>query len=245
MKYMPLLCNPTYLILFMFCPFFVRAQLTPEVQNVSFKQAGKIIEIHYDLVNAQPDETFKVWVKAFRPDGTEIPMSSIIGAVGDNITGGENKTIFWNFDGDLIAQNSPLNFQVYASSNLALRRRKPFPVHVLKSAILPGWGQSSKGKPYWLIGIGTYGLLAGSIWQNRQAEQDYMDYLAELNREERNNLFLGAENKDRNSKIMAYAAGGIWLGNIIWASLKKKPALSNLSIYALPQQGGLGLTYKF
>ena len=239
--------SPRYLCAYS-CLFWIyiatlKAQNSPEVKNVSFTTTDRIVEIHYDLINAQPEETFKVWVKAFRPDGSEISVITLNGDVGKSVKEGKNNTIFWNLDGDLESQTSFIYIQVFASSNLI--RPQPFPSHLLKSVVLPGWGQSSKGKPYWIIGLGTYGVLAGSIWQNQQAEKDYKAYLTEVSLDDRSKFFEAAENKNRNSKFLAYAAGSIWIGNLIWASISKNRSKSQLSIYGVPSEGRFGITYKF
>lgn len=92
---------------------------------------------------------------------------------------------------------------------------------MLQSAAFPGLGLSriNPGKPHWLKGIAGYGLIGGSIYLNRKAVSSYESYRNSSSLEEVDDHFNRSARQDQASEILAYAAIGIWVSDIIWTFL--------------------------
>ena len=225
------------------------AQSTANVDNVAISVKEDVIEITYDLNNAEPKETFTVWLKAYTPDGQEIKASLFSGDVGENIEGGMRKRVIWNAGLENLNLASYLYFDVFAKSSLTSKRQSVFKnpgfQRSAKSIALPGLGNSNKKRPYWIAGIAAYGLVAGSVILNGQASDDYSNYLSSRSVEDRNQLFSDAENKDQLSKTMAYSAGAIWLGGVIFALINKSSDNAGFSLDTNTQYPGLSLNFRF
>jgi hypothetical protein len=92
---------------------------------------------------------------------------------------------------------------------------------VLQSLPLPGLGLSrlKKGKPHWIRGIAGYGCIAGSIYFNRMAVSSYNAYKNPEDLDQVDETFERAQAQDMTSEILAYAAAGIWITDLVWTIL--------------------------
>lgn len=219
------------LALCMFVPGFVFAQ---SITNVDFYQDDNDLVIVYDIVAYDKDQTFNIWVKVYDSKGNLFNPYTLSGDVGSDITGGKAKRIRW----DMVADEVMIDEEIYVE---VLGKPEPSPQQKIAhtkipkktepkgekrisvggalalSAILPGLGISvaSQGGAQWLIGVGTYGLIGGSILLNHGAYNKYEDYKVEEDPAKRNDLFTQAENQDMASKIFMGAAAVVWLGNMV------------------------------
>ena len=123
---------------------------------------------------------------------------------------------------------------------------------MLKSTVFPGWGQTniSKGKPWWLTGLVTYGTLAGGYLFHKSYLKSYDSYKIEVDPIKRADL-LGQTQKQRNiSTVMIYSAVSAWAVNFIWVALtpnRYKPlehAKFSLHSSPDPYNGGLLLSLR-
>jgi PEGA domain len=89
------------------------------------------------------------------------------------------------------------------------------------SLLLPGYGQRylKRGGYEPIMGIAGYGLLIGSLDTYNKAVKSYDLYLAETDADMRDSLNKQWQDQKKQSGIMLYSAGAIWLGNIIWTLL--------------------------
>ncbi|MCP4314216.1 MAG: hypothetical protein GY790_23430 [Bacteroidetes bacterium] len=88
---------------------------------------------------------------------------------------------------------------------------------ILQSVVFPGLGLSKlTGKPHWLKGIAAYGCIAGSVIYNRMAYNSYQDYLEPESPAEADDLFNTAKSQNNISQVLAYAAIGIWVADLVW-----------------------------
>ena len=88
---------------------------------------------------------------------------------------------------------------------------------ILQSIPLPGLGLSRMtGKPHWLKGVAAYGCLAGSIILNRAAIDTYEQIPQHIDWDNKNDLFQQSQKQDGISELLAYAALGIWVSDVIW-----------------------------
>ena len=69
--------------------FFVSVVSAQTVDSIKVEQAGELIKIHYKILNSTQYQTFKISVSAKINGGLESKLESLIGDVGENITGGK------------------------------------------------------------------------------------------------------------------------------------------------------------
>lgn len=60
------------------------------------------LHISYDILNSKSSEFFIVWIEVTDSKGNKINAVTVTGDVGDNVVGGKNKRITWNFISDSI-----------------------------------------------------------------------------------------------------------------------------------------------
>jgi hypothetical protein len=88
---------------------------------------------------------------------------------------------------------------------------------ILQSVAFPGLGLSRlTGNPHWIMGVAGYGCLAGAVILNRTAISTYDGIMDLSDYDEKNELYQKSLSQDQVSEILAYAATGIWISNLIW-----------------------------
>lgn len=88
---------------------------------------------------------------------------------------------------------------------------------IIQSLAFPGLGLSRlTGSPHWLRGVAGYGCLATSVILNRSGYNTYQDYLNSEDPNAVDDLFDKAYNAQRTSRILGYAAIGIWAADLAW-----------------------------
>jgi len=92
------------------------------------------------------------------------------------------------------------------------------------SVLLPGWGLSklNTGKPHWIKGIAGYGAITGSLVLNQRSQVNYQNYLDSGSESERKTLYDKSINQETVSVVMAYAAAGIWVADLVWTVIGTK-----------------------
>lgn len=229
------------------------AQSVATVDRVRVVQASNTqLDIFYDIADASPDEVFQVWLKVLKVDGEEVKFTAPQGALGENISGGIDKKISIQLSDNTNGVSTQLYVEISIRSNLALARstrglfQSDKSKRFLKSLIFPGWGQSSNSnKPYWLLGVIGYGSIAGSYLFNQQADDKYNSYLEASTLAERNALFKDAENARNTSRGLAFAAGTIWVGNLIWVLLEKDNNSKSRNLQLRSSNNSVGLSLSF
>jgi hypothetical protein len=129
---------------------------------------------------------------------------------------------------------------------------------VLQSVALPGLGLSRlTGNPHWIRGVAGYGCLAGAVILNRTAISNYAGIIDLTDYDQKNELYKKSLSQDQASEILAYAAIGIWVSDIIWTlvgtSDLKMSALNEerkgFSLYTSVEPGTpapvIGIVYRF
>jgi len=193
-----------------------------KIETTNLEILNNKLLIDYQFVKSKSTHHYSVWVEITKSTGEKINANALSGDIGDNITGGENKQIVWDYNKDGIILNDEINVEVFANITVL---GPGMGKAMLLSAVLPGLGLTAidKGKPYWLMGVAAYGLLGGSIYLNNQAVQQYNDYLNEsedamLSQD----LLSRAQGSDQLSKTLGYSALGVWLGSMVWTVLRAK-----------------------
>ena len=244
------------LIKLLFC-FFVYGTLwgqntfNPEVTSIA--QIDDKIEVFYDLDEAAPGESFRIWVKVYDINDQEIPLAERTGAVGDTVLGGAGKRVLLSLREDFRSVSTELYVRIFARPNFKTKidifTKERLQV-LLKSVICPGWGQAGNRpkKGLLFLGLAAYGALGGSVLYNRRAEDKYAAYGESESLSERNRLFEEAKDSERSSDVLFYGAATLWAGNIIWAFFDKIPEEKRSVLVAPilhPSDSGFALIVRF
>jgi len=194
------------------------AQHKPEIQNIQFYPRNDTIVITFDFLNSKKKELFDVSIQINTTSGKLIRPRSISGDVGDEVTGGKGKTVYWDLNRDQVFINEKISVDIEAIP-LGIPERFVSRGRALwMSALVPGLGISklNKGGPYWIMAIATYGAAVGSAVFYYLADDNYHKYLESLEIDERNALHSKVESQNNISDVLMYTAGVVWLGNMIW-----------------------------
>jgi len=218
---------------------FSQAQLSLSQPRLTL--SDKKLTIEYDIVNSESSDIFMVWVEIVDSRGNHINAISLSGDFGAEIKGGMDKRIIWDMGKDNIQINEEISVEVKAEKQIPpekITESKPEKATeksvktitktnmVLSSLVLPGWGQSkiTKRKPYWLMGVASYGCLVASVSLNRKASATYDDYLNSTNITESDELYNLAVEQSNASKFFGYTAFSIWAANMIWVMVSHPPS---------------------
>lgn len=210
----------------------VKAQNKGRVSNVDFFLEGENLIITYDIEKAKTGETFTVSVNISTVKGTKINAFTLNGDVGPGIYGGKYKRIIWDLAKDNVFLDDEIFVEVIAESenysgagtNIGKNEYKQVSVGgaMLRSLVFPGWGNSyaKGGGAYWLMGVAAYGAAGAAVYFNDRAYNQYEDYKLEIDPDERNQLYQDASDNYNMQKTLMYAAGAIWVADIIWAGIQ-------------------------
>ncbi len=213
---------------------------------------GQKLTIQYDINNASPSDQFYVWVMIQKKNGETLKLNSITGDIGDTKAGKE-KVITWIPANDSVFLNEEVTVEVQAEKYVKSFNKGSV---MLKSILLPGLGQTkmSGGKPYWVMGIVSYGALAGGLVTYSNYKDSYDKYLLETEDPQKRADYLSeAEKRATLAGAMFVTAAAIWTANLIWVAatpnkyqpLKYKPLTLQPSADPLNGAAFLTLRYKF
>lgn len=192
-----------------------------KIDNIDFGlQEGKIV-ITYDLLKSDKNERFIVFVNAITESGDTILARSVSGDVNENVSGGREKTIVWDYERDHFFSEEAFQIEVTAVTQLVEPSELSgsygdYPglgTSFLMSTVFPGWASTrlKDGKPHWVKGIVGYGCLSLSYLYNKKAANSYADYKISMDRTERNNLYDDAVSQKQWSSLFALSALVVWI----------------------------------
>jgi hypothetical protein len=204
----------TYLFLFLTifadCIYCQDFTITPP--RIEFN--GKQLQITYDLIGKSKGNPYYVWIEAEKRNGESIKIKTFTGDAGD-VYEGKDKKITWELERDSVFLNEEVLIEVKAEKYVkSFNKSSAF----LMSIALPGLGQAkaSNGEPYWLIGVATYGALAGGLILHSSSEKNYDLYAFEEEPEVRNDLLDQAQKQLDISSGLIISAAVLWTTNLIW-----------------------------
>jgi len=189
---------------------------------------GKLI-ISYDILNSSISELYKIILEVQDSDGKTLDPRSVSGDIGVGVPGGSNKEIIWNLNTDRISMDHGIYVQIIGEEIIPPGEEAD--EHVItrmgaigRSVLLPGWGLSklNTGKPHWIKGIAGYGAITGSLVLNQRSQVNYQNYLDSGSESERKTLYDKSINQETVSVVMAYAAAGIWVADLVWTVIGTK-----------------------
>ena len=228
------------ILIFLFQTSRLFCQPDFEISSPRLFFAENQLSIEYDILKSVQKNLFTVWVVITDDSGNSLEPVSLSGDVGENIPGGNNKTIIWNIEKDKLLLDQEIFVEIRIEDITPRAKEKeifldstttPFNIGglIFTSTILPGAGLTKINyvKPFWIIGIAGYGCIATSVIYNKKAANNYESYLNSYDINESKNLFEKSQDQDWTSKILAYTAIGIWVADLIWvtASVNKKNKL--------------------
>jgi hypothetical protein len=213
---------------------------------------GSRLTITYDIINSNPSDRFFVWVLIQNKNGETLKLNSLKGDVSD-VSGGGNKIITWNPADDSVFLNEEVAVEIQAEKYEKSYNKGSA---IVKSLLLPGLGQTkmSGGKPYWIMGLVSYGALAGGVVSYSGYKDSYDKYLSETENPQKRAEYLSeSEKKAGMSGALLVTAAVIWTANLIWVSatpnryqpLKYKPLTLQPSADPVNGAALLTLRYKF
>lgn len=249
-------CLKFLILLFFLLPDNLSGQTSISVTKPRLELADDNLVIQYDILNAKSSDFFVVWIEVTDAAGNKVKALSVTGDIGNDIKGGKNKRINWDFGNDSIYIDENIFVEVKAEKIVVQEEQAQTKTTdetknikadegsmgmkgiskgnmILSTVVVPGWGQTktNKGKPYWLIGAAGYSCLAGSVILNLNSRSVYDDYKSEMDPDASNNLFEKANQRKNFSKYLAFSAIGIWAADIIWVLATPAKASGSPSSY--------------
>ena len=179
---------------------------------------GDQLLISYDFTGGTSSDHFYVWVEIENKKGDQIKMKSMSGDIGKNIKFGKNKKIKWVPENDSVIINEEVSVKIKAEKYIVDYNKASL---LLYSAAFPGWGQTriSNGKPWWLIGVASYGALAGGYIIYQSYLKTYSDYKAATSASQRTDLFALSQKKFGSSSTLLISGVTLWAVNLAWLAL--------------------------
>jgi hypothetical protein len=239
------------LFLFLFFLFLVSKSYSQGVllTQPRLESDGNQLLIFYDIITKNSADKFYIWVEMEKANGEKILAKALSGDVGGSVKAGNNKKIIWSPGPDSIYLNEDIFIEVKAERYTKSFNRGSI---MLKSTVFPGWGQTniSKGKPWWITGLVTYGTLAGGYLFHKSYRKSYESYMIEEDRLKRADLLEQTQKQLDISTVMLYSAASAWAVNVIWVALtpnRYKPlehAKFSLNSSLDPYNGGLLLSLR-
>ena len=239
-------------LVFLFSLFQVSKSFSQDVllTQPRLEIIGNQFSISYDIISQNTTDMFYIWVVIKKANGEDILAKTISGDIGDNVRPGNNKNIIWIPEKDSIYLNEEIFVEIKAEKHTKSFNKGSA---IFKSMVFPGWGQTSisKGKPWWITGLITYGTLAGSYISHKSYLKSYESYSIEKDRLIRADLLEQTQRQLDISTVMLYSAVSTWAVNVIWVALtpnKYKPlehTKFSLNSSPNPYNGGLLLSLRF
>jgi len=236
-------------LLFVFQWFSGFGQESVTVSKPVLEIQGENLIIKYDILNSKPGNKFSVSLEIADSLGHSIIPESFSGDMGENIEGGNDKKIIWNFISDNIKDEvnievsiilrfikEPVAEEISTPAKTLSRRSL-----MLQSVALPGLGLSKihNNKPYWIMGIAGYGIIAGSAVYYGLSRSNYQDFLDASDPDQEIINYDKYKSQKKISMYCAIGAAALWVADLILVyNASSKPA--NLS--ALKQNGRLLLS---
>ena len=175
------------------------------------------LTIAYDIISENSSDNFYVWVEIINDSGNPVKVKSLNGDIGRDIQAGYNKRITWNPAEDSVFLNEEIFVQVKAEKYVKSFDRRTM---LVKSLLLPGWGQSKVSeKPLWISSIAAYGLLAGGIVYQKRYQKSYSSYRYEEDAIRRTGLLKQSQKQLNVSSAMIYTSLSFLLANLVWVAV--------------------------
>lgn len=192
---------------------------------------GSQLTISYDLLSGSASDKFFVWIEIEKTNGELLQIRSVSGDVGDNINSGNSKKIIWHPEKDSLFLNESVLVAVKAEKYIKSFNKGSA---ILLSTVMPGLGQTriSRGKPWWLTGVSSYGLLTGGFITHKNYTNTFDSYRLEEDPVHRSELYGKAQKQLNLSNTLIISGAAIWAANLIWVTVipNRYQSLKHLSL---------------
>lgn len=212
-------------ILIAFLPIGCLAQEMLTITKPLLEIQGENLIIKYDILNSKHGERYSISLDVTDSRGSVINAKSFSGDIGDNIDGGANKRIVWQFKKDNVKD------EVNIYIKIILRRYAVRPQSgeitgpgffatrgglIVQSIALPGLGLSKiTNNPYWIMGVAGYGLIGSSIVFKSASNSNYSNFQNSSDPQEEDTYYTKYKNQKNFSTICAVGAATIWVTDLI------------------------------
>jgi len=207
------------------------SQAEAEVSVHSVDYIDKVVHIYYEIGGSNEADLFSVNLLILDSLGKALDARALMGDVGEHVKGGETRHITWDPVEDNIYVDAKISIEVHAY-HMTLPGREE--VHVssskdqniqsysraglmAQSLLIPGLGMTRiTEKPHWLRAVAGYGCIAGSVYLSQEARKSYDAVPGVSDFEDKTELYDNSVRQDNISEVLAYAAIGVWVIDIIW-----------------------------
>lgn len=218
--------NSLLLLILVISTFCNAQNQSANTSNIDFRFNDGKIYITYDIINSEANELYNITTTVFREDGSKLNATSLSGDILE-VKGGNSKIIIWDQNKD----GYVLDEKIYITLGIATKVNVPLAKHLLKSAVLPGWGDYKvrNGKFHFLYGVAGFASIGASIYMNSQANQSYTNYKKSLDFNESNNLFNKAKQQQTLSYVFASSAALVWTFDLATLLHKTQKVKKNIT----------------
>jgi hypothetical protein len=205
-----------------------------QITQLKLEFYGNQLHITYNIDSKNLSDKFRITVEINRQNGEPVQPKSITGEIGGNIKSGNNKRIIWDLEKDAIYLDEDISVELKCE-----KLSKPVSKGslILMSTVLPGLGQTKmSGKPWWLVGVASYGALAGGFIFHKSYLNTYDSYKDEKDPFVRADLQDQAQKKLNISNTLFVTAASLWVANIIWVAVtpNSNQPLKHVRVYIKP-----------
>lgn len=210
-------------IIFLLLASWCQGQATHEISSPELSVRSGIMTIRYQILNSRPGDLFNIRLEVTDAEGNPVNAVSLSGDVGKKITGGGNKLIRWNYNGDKVDVSQGVYVEIFGE---LVEKSKGDQVlgAVLRSVAFPGWGLTNvtEHNLHLVKGVAGYAAIAGSVVFNAAAYKNYRNYEDSTDPLERDDLYSSFESQDRASTILAFTAVAVWATDVVWTLVRSE-----------------------
>lgn len=215
------------------------------INNVNIRYNGDQVLINYDLNSSMPNSLYDIEIKIYRnkyvppiiektnsyfnnSPREQVSAYTFTGDVGKNISPGNGKVAAWQVKIDNITLSESIYAVVEAKPALYI----PVGRHLLRSALFPGLGEYGLDNKdlHVLKGLLGYGAIAGSIYLNNSAWNNYSSYVNSTNPSASNTYFNNAASQQVYAYSLAGTAVAVWGINLYRTYKKAQKLKQNQSV---------------
>ena len=201
--------------------------------------------VKYDITGCGRGENVNIIMKVTNSKGKTLKPVFVEGDLGKMVPCGLGKSITWDIAKDSIKMDDEISVVVEgekynppASEVIYNGPKKLTRGNILFSSIfVPGLGmkKASGHSCYFAFSGLVYGGTIASVYFNLRSSKLKKDY-TNASGQERENLYDDWQNAYNTAKFTAFAAGGIWVANMIWSAIIpiKENAKTKTSLYFMP-----------
>ena len=223
---------------------YAQTKANVTINNIEETDEGMLI-IKYSLDNYKSNELFDVNLEVKKGDSNLI-VTSVTGDIGENIEGGNQKTIEWDLLKDNIVLDEYVDVQLVVDAHEDISQLTMTQLFV-SSTFLPGAGlyRIDRSKNYKLMGYTGYGLIGLAVVFNLGAKSSYNKYSNEIiDFDLRQKYYSHASTYRAITNVCIIGATSIWLTDYLWLYMKKNNIDKKYSFMDTKNNFKIGTSYN-